>query len=78
MFAIITNYKKMFSSFIKNEFGAGLTTSPAASSTPITVDDFKGVDSKGLRALQKILTDKRIDPEEARIMKIALDLGHIT
>jgi hypothetical protein len=73
MFAIITNYKKMFSSFIKNEFGAGLTTSPAASSTPITVDDFKGDDTQDLKALQKVFNDGKMTAKEAKILNDSID-----
>jgi hypothetical protein len=74
MFAIITNYKKMFSSFIKNEFAPGLTTSPAASSTPVTVKDFQeGGDLGDLKNLQKMFSDRKIDSKEMKVINDSIN-----
>jgi predicted component of type VI protein secretion system len=67
MFTVITNYKKMFSSFIKNEFAFG--ENPQG----ITVADFKeGDELKDLKLLKEISKDNRIDSEEAKIIKRSL------
>jgi hypothetical protein len=73
MFTIITNYKKMFSSFIKNEL-SGPAVSPAVSSTPVTVKDFRdGDDLEDLKNLKKIFNDKKINLKELQVINNSIN-----
>jgi hypothetical protein len=75
MFTAITNYKKMFSSFIKNEFGANHKPNP----TPVTVQNF--IDSNGVKDsdyLLKMFDNKSLSGREMKVINDSTDKGEIT
>jgi hypothetical protein len=74
MFTIITNNKKMFSSFIKNKLSPGPAVSPAGSSTPVKAKDFKkGDDLQDLKNLQKMFIDNKIDSKEMKVINNSIN-----
>jgi hypothetical protein len=75
MFTAITNYKKMFSSFIKNEFGA----SPRPDPTPVTVQDFRdGNGVKDSKYLEEMFDNNTLSGIEMKVINDSTDEGEIT